>query len=185
MRDPLAELIAESFEDIPPAKWIVPDDSVRRRLLAAQFEILVDHAQKYGVVHVGGEGDAVAIWFDNTTTPVEIESYPERLAAAVGEKWLPRFKAFDEQLLAHHPHDPHHHLALLAVRPHRQSHGLGAELLERHHEWLDDRGVDAYLEASGPRSRDLYLRHGYQPLGDPYYLPNDGPPMFPMWRKPR
>lgn len=185
MTDPLAALIAEAFEDLLPAHWIVPDERVRRQLLAGQFEILVDHAQKFGTVHVGGEGDAVAVWFDNTTEMPEIESYPERLAAAVGPTWLPRFEAFDEQLMMHHPHEPHHHLALLAVRPGYQSRGLGSELLDRHHEWLDKQAVDAYLEASSLRSRDLYLRHGYGPMGDPYHLPDGGPPMYPMWRKAR
>ncbi len=184
MIEALAGLIAEAFEDLPPAKWIVPDDRVRRRMLAGHFEILVDHAHKYGTVHVAGEGDAVAVWFDNTGPEVEIESYDERLAAATGE-WYPRFQRFDEQLATHHPHEPHYHLALLATRPHRQSQGLGAVLMDRQHEWLDDQGIPAYLEAAGPRSRDLYLRHGYVPMRDPYYLPDDGPPMFPMWRKPR
>jgi GNAT superfamily N-acetyltransferase len=182
--DPLADLIAESFEDIPPAKWIVPDDRMRRRTLAGHFEILVGHAQKYGTVHVTGEGDAVAVWFDNTGPQVEIESYAERMAVATGE-WYPQFQRFDAELAAHHPHEPHYHLALLATRPYRQSQGLGGQLLDRQHEWLDDRGIPAYLEASGPRSRDLYLRHGYVSLSDPYYLPDDGPPMFPMWRNPR
>ena len=49
---------------------------------------------------------------------------------------------------------------------------------------LDERGEPAYLEASGERSRDLYLRHGYQPRGAPYHLPG-GPAMWPMWREPR
>ena len=179
-----ADLIAEAFEDIAPAKWIVPDDRVRRGLLAAQFEILVDHAHKYGLVQSVGE-EAVAIWFDNTADIPEIDNYDERLADAVGDDWLPRFQAFDAELAAHHPHEPHFHLALLAVKPRRQSSGLGSVLMRQQHAWLDARGIPSYLEASGPRSRDLYLRHGYEPLGDPYHLPEDGPPMFPMWRRPQ
>lgn len=183
MTDPVASLIAEAFYDIAPARWIVPDDGVRRRLLAAQFEILVDHARKNGLVHLDDDADAVAVWVDNTAEPAEIDDYDARLAAAVGD-WLPRFQAFDAELMAHHPHEPHYHLALLAVRPGKQSQGRGGRLMSRHHEWLDQRGIPAYLEASSPRSRDLYRRHGYEPLGDPYHLPDDGPPMFPMWRLP-
>jgi GNAT superfamily N-acetyltransferase len=185
MNDPLAELIAEAFDHIPPAQWIVPDGQIRRSLLAAQFDIFVQHGKKFGVVDAAGDGDAVAVWYDNTGEMHEIESYSERLAAAVGPQWLPRFEAFDAELMAHHPHEPHYHLALLAVRPNRQSQGLGGELLERQHNWLDERGIDAYLEASTPRARDLYLRHGYEPFGEPYYLPEGGPPMFPLWRNAR
>lgn len=180
-----AGLIAEAFENLATAKWIIPDDRVRRRLLAAQFEILVDHAHKFGLVQAAGDGEAVAVWFDNTAGKADIDNYYVRLAAAVGEQWLPRFQAFDAELAAHHPHEPHFYLALLAVRPGRQSEGLGSMLMQRQHAWLDARGIPAYLEASSPRVRDLYLRHGYEPLSDPYYLPIDGPPMFPMWRHPQ
>lgn len=183
MTDPIASLIAEAFYDIAPAQWIVPDDAVRRQMLAAQFEILVDHARKFGQVHLDDDGDAVAVWFDNTAEVPEIENYDERLAVAVGD-WLPRFQTFDAELLAHHPHDPHFHLALLAVRPSKQSQGRGGRLMRRQHDRLDEKGIPAYLEASSLRSRELYRRHGYEPLGEPYHLPDDGPPMFPMWRLP-
>jgi len=53
------------------------------------------------------------------------------------------------------------------------------------HAWLDDKSMPAYLEASGPRSRDLYLAHGYELRPDaPFYLPEGGPAMWPMMRKP-
>jgi len=187
----VAGVIAEAFDEIAPAQWIVPDGGVRRGLLAAQFEILVEHADKHGRVHTlpdkgGEEVEAVAVWYDNTGAEVpEIERYEERLAKAVGLRWLARFKAFDAELLAHHPHRPHFHLALLAVRPHLQARGLGSRLLERQHAWLDERKIPAYLEASSRRTRELYLRHGYEPLGEPYHLPENGPPLFPLWRHPR
>ncbi|HEX5493068.1 MAG TPA: GNAT family N-acetyltransferase [Mycobacteriales bacterium] len=84
---------------------------------------------------------------------------------------------------AHHPSEPHHYLAFLAVRPERQGAGLGSALLRHHHARLDRTGVAAYLEASSPRSRELYLRHGYRPRGEPFTVP-DGTPFWPMWRTP-
>jgi len=37
--------------------------------------------------------------------------------------------------------------------------------------------------ASTPRSRDLYLGKGYSlDAAAPLYLPDDGPPVWPMWR---
>jgi ribosomal protein S18 acetylase RimI-like enzyme len=87
----------------------------------------------------------------------------------------------------HHPTGiPHHHLAILAVHPDRQRRGIGTALLDAHHATLEEEGTPAYLEASSPRARDLYLTHGYtlQP-GAPFYLPDDGPPLWPMWREPK
>jgi hypothetical protein len=46
-------------------------------------------------------------------------------------------------------------------------------------------GTPAYLEASSPRARDLYLRHGYaMRRGSAFRLP-EGPLLWPMWREPR
>ena len=44
-------------------------------------------------------------------------------------------------------------------------------------------GIPAYLEASGPDSRRLYLRHGYADYGPRIDLPG-GPALYPMWRQP-
>ena len=51
--------------------------------------------------------------------------------------------------------------------------------LQPHHAAFDWQGIAAYLEASGQRTRDLYLRHGYADHGEPIGLP-DGPSMYPM-----
>ncbi len=95
-----------------------------------------------------------------------------------------RFAAFDAALAARHPADvPHHHLALLAVRPSRQGRGIGTALLDAYHWRLDCVGVAAYLEASDLRTRALYLRHGYTDTpGPPINLPG-GPPLYPMLRQ--
>jgi predicted N-acetyltransferase YhbS len=80
---------------------------------------------------------------------------------------------------------PHHYLAFLGVAPELQGHGIGSGLLNHHHARLDAQGLPAYLEASTERSRDLYLRHGYTLTGDaPLVLPDNGPPIWPMWREP-
>lgn len=47
----------------------------------------------------------------------------------------------------------------------------------------DRDGVPAYLEASSERNKALYLRHGFEVVGE-IKLP-DGPRMWPMWRSPR
>ena len=107
-----------------------------------------------------------------------------RLAAAVGP-WTDRFRPVREALERHHPAGvPHHHLAILAVAPGRQSRGTGTALLHAHHATLDAAGMPAYLEASDPRTRRLYLAHGYEDHGLPIHLAG-GPLMYPMWRNPR
>ena len=43
--------------------------------------------------------------------------------------------------------------------------------------------MPGFLEASSTGSRDLYARHGYELLGEPYAAPN-GALFWPMWREP-
>ena len=46
----------------------------------------------------------------------------------------------------------------------------------------DREQMPAYHEATTPRNRALYERHGYVTVGE-FRLP-DGPPLWAMWREP-
>lgn len=174
----VAQVIADAFHDLGMSLWLVPDPVRRRQVFPPHFQILVDHALRHGTVHTI-DGHAVAVWFPPGPVP-DIPDYPARLRAACGDT-TPRFEALDDAMHAAHPDGGHAHLALLAVRPDRQGQGLGTTLLEHHHRLLDERGEPAYLEASSPRSRELYLRHGYRPAGEPFSLA-EGATMWPMAR---
>lgn len=184
--DTVAELIGEAFHGLSVAAWLVSDPDQRARVLPANFRIYVEHALTHGVIDLNIEHSAVAVWFhhegDEVPPPAD---YDSRLAAACCP-WTSRFQALDAAFDAHYPHHAryHHHLAFLAVRPDRHNRGLGSILLRHHHRQLDDAGLGAYLEASSSQSRALYERHGYRDLGQPFYLPENGPPFWPMWRDP-
>lgn len=177
-------VIATAFHGLEPAGWLVPDEREREKIFRDYFRIFVQHAAEYGEIDLIDDGAGVAVWFPTLGEPAPPPAdYDERLAAICGEH-AERFRTFDRLLDDHHPHDRHHYLAFLACAPERQNAGLGSTLLRHRHRLLDERQEPAYLEASRPRSRDLYLRHGYRLRGAPYRLP-DGPPMWPMWRDPQ
>jgi GNAT superfamily N-acetyltransferase len=181
--DGLSHLIADAFFDLAPSRWLIGDPVVRRQVFPGYFRLHVEQAVVDGVVYTTVDRDAVALWL-RAGAPRQ-ENYDERLAALTGSA-LPRFQGFDAMLGRHQPTGSgHEHLAILAVRPVRQGRGAGTALLLARHTVLDRAGTPAYLEASSPRARDLYLRHGYAPRpGAPFRLPDDGPPMWPMWREP-
>jgi ribosomal protein S18 acetylase RimI-like enzyme len=179
----IADLIGSAFHRLEATEWLVPDAEERVRVLAGNFEILVDHALTFGEVHVAGERSAVAVWMPRGYVPLPApDDYERRVEKACGEA-TSRFLELDALFDQHHPEEPHHHLAFLAVREDQQGRGLGSALLTDHHRHLDERGVPAFLEASSTRARDLYARHGYQPHGEPYQVPN-GALFYPMWRDP-
>lgn len=177
-----ARLIAEAFHPLDAARWLVPPPHARQTILAAQFHILVEHAFSFGAVEVLADRSAVAVWFDRTRDIPAPPGYDERLAAACGH-YTDRFVLLDNLFDDHHPSQPHHHLALLAVTPGKQGAGRGTALLRHHHAALDRAGLPAYLEASSLASRDLYARHGYQDR-EIFHLP-DGSAFYPMWRPAR
>ena len=82
------------------------------------------------------------------------------------------------------PREPHAHLVLLGTDPRWQGQGLGSLVLRETLAPLDRERVPAYLEASTPRSRALYLRHGFVVMNE-VRLPGGGPPLWRMWRDPQ
>ena len=181
----ITELVVDAMWDGPVARWMHPDPMSRRRKAPRYTEIFVEHAVQYGEVYGTTDDDgrmvAVALWFPLTSMIPPPYDYDRRMKEAM-EGSIDRVRHLDAELEAHHPLDPHHYLAFLAVRPSRQNQGLGSGLLNRHHARLDRAGLPAYLEANDPRNRDLYLRHGYQ-VRSVIELP-DGPPLWCMWRPP-
>lgn len=196
----LSQVIAEAFLDLPPSWWLIADQAVRRQIFPEYFRIFVEAALADGIVQTIPDRTAVGIWLpsgtgepssaddssaDDSPDAGEQDDYVARLTA-VTQPWTSRFLAFDSAIESRHPVRPaHHHLAFLAVQPSHQGRGIGTALLLAHHRFLDrEASLPAYLEASTPRSREFYRRHGYGDLGPPNYLPDGGPPMYPMWRDP-
>jgi GNAT superfamily N-acetyltransferase len=183
--DALTVVIAEAFHDLPPSPWLISDDADRRRIFPGYFRIYLDHAMATGTVHTTPDRDAAALWIPVAGEPPPLpDGYLQRLTA-VTAPWTERFIEFDAALDDAHPVGfAHHYLAMLAVRPGRQGQGTGTALLGFCHAVLDRSGTPGYLEASSPRNRQLYLRHGYADYGRPIQLPG-GPVMYPMVRHPR
>ena len=183
--DVLGQVIADAFQDLPQSQWLIADPAARRQVLPGYFRLLAEHALACGVVHTTPDWSAAALWLPGGTGgAAQPAGFAARQAAVTG-RWADRFAAFDRALERHHPPGTaHHHLAILAVRPGGQSRGTGTALLRAYHERLDRDQQPAYLEAAEWRSRQFYRRHGYLPAGL-FYLPDDGPAMWPMWRPPR
>lgn len=175
--DWIAELIATAFLPLRAVAYLVPDPARRQEVMAADFQIMVEHALAHGHVDVLDAGPAAAVWMHRDREVPEPRDYEARLVAAVHDN-VERFRLLDQLFDKDHPSEPHHHLALLAVHPESQGRGLGSRLLGHHHAELG--GLPAYLEASSPASRALYLRHGYTPR-ETLALP-DGTLFWPMWR---
>jgi len=180
----LSLVIAEAFFSLAVCRWLIPDGPARRAAFPGYFRLYVEHAITDGLVETTPDRTAAALWIPGDGPTAPPEEYAGQLAAITGP-YLGNFLAFDEQLDRHHPSGAfHEHLAILAVRPDRQGHGIGTALLDARHAELEDQGTPAYLEASDEHTRRLYLAHGYADRGSPIALADDVR-MYPMWREPR
>ena len=79
-----------------------------------------------------------------------------------------------------HPEEPHRYLFSIGVRSTARGRGLGGKLLATALADTDAAGEPAYLEATSPRSRALYARHGFKATDE--ITIDDGPTLWPMWR---
>ncbi|GAA2271471.1 GNAT family N-acetyltransferase [Glycomyces scopariae] len=164
-------VLASAFEGDALAAWLFPDPARRAGYQEGFYRSLLEHpgAESY----LAGETGA-SIWLRLGAGESLHQDGP-----TAGP--LARLAGLGAALAQRHPVDPHLYLAVMGVAAGFQGRGIGSALLERRLELADRDGEAAYLEASSPGSRALYLRHGFADLGEPVRF-EDAPPIFPMWR---
>ncbi|MGD9614530.1 MAG: GNAT family N-acetyltransferase [Alphaproteobacteria bacterium] len=171
-----------AFVDDPAVRWMLPDPEQHLRYFPQFAQALAGSALPAGTAWIAGDCEGAALWLAPDAHPDE-----QALLALVEEGVAPRqqadaFAVFEE-MARHHPAEPHWYLPLIGVDPSRQGRGLGSALLRRVLEACDAARSIAYLEATGPRNRLLYERHGFVAIGQ--IKVGNCPPITPMLRQPR
>ena len=184
---PVAKALAQAFYDDPHFEWIIRDDRRRLGMLERGFELFVRHLwlvpdEGYTTDRLSG----AAIWMPPGTWHAgllaQLRMAPGTIRALRGN--TPRLLKALNFIERKHPHDPPHwYLPVIGVAPAWQGRGYGAALLGPVLRRCDGEGMPAYLEASTPRNRALYERHGFEVVEECRYA-SDGPPLWRMWREP-
>jgi ribosomal protein S18 acetylase RimI-like enzyme len=182
----LARVLARAFEHDPVSAFILPDLSRRRRGIEAMYRLAyVPEALKDNECYTTSDQACVALWAPaGKPRPGLGENL--RLAPTMLRilgRHTPRALRVLHYMESQIPMEPHAHLLFLGTDPDRQGQGLGSVLLRNTLSQLDRARTPAYLEASTPGSRALYLRHGFTVM-DEIRLPGGGPPLWRMWRTP-
>lgn len=169
-RPTVSGVLTEAFMNDPVASWLFPDAAERGRLQSLFYEQLLDSGEAYLL----GRGEGAAVWLSLGAGQVLEED-------ALGENGA-RLAILGQALAERHPRrELHLYLSCMGVARGRQGSGLGSLLLRHGLARADADGLAVYLEASSPRSRALYLRHGFTDLGEPVRVA-DSPPLWPMTR---
>jgi ribosomal protein S18 acetylase RimI-like enzyme len=183
-RPTVVDILTEAFTDDPVVCWIFPEAGERGRLQPHFYRPLLAHPA--GEAYLVGRDEGASVWLRLAAGRSPYEEPPDEPEAGsvFGENGT-RLRALGEALAGRHPdHEPHLYLPCMGVVGGRRGAGLGSAMLRHRLERADTDRLAAYLEASSPRSRALYLRHGFEDLGEPVRVA-DSPPLWPMWRRPR
>jgi GNAT superfamily N-acetyltransferase len=182
----VAATVAAGFFDDPVTRWLLPDVDRRREVILATFEVYVDAYLRHGETYLTTDGNGAAVWLPPNTellTPAQEGTFGEALADVLGPD-VDRIYQLDEIFAEHHPTEPLYYCQFLATVPAFQGRGIGSAFLRDMLRRADSEGIPAYHEATSPRNRALYERHGYVSQGE-FTLPDGGPRLWRMWRDPR
>jgi GNAT superfamily N-acetyltransferase len=173
--------IVAAFLTDPVARfaWPTPHDYLRampraiREFAGGSFE--------HGTAYVSLDHCGAALWLPPGVHP-NGEALERVFRDTAKPEHLDDLLATFEEMERWHPEEPHWYLPLIGVEPNAQRRGLGAELMRHAVARCDDERVAAYLESSNPRNVPLYLRHGFEVLGQIQI--GAGPVVTPMLRRP-
>jgi ribosomal protein S18 acetylase RimI-like enzyme len=184
--DSLAAVLARAFYEDPVFSWVVSDDGRRLRLLQRSFRLYLRRlwfAQNecYTTENVAGAvvWELPGEWKAGVLDRLRL--LPSMLA--INGRLLPRILRALAAAESDHPADPHYYLPVVGVEPEWQGRGLGTALMRPVLERCDDDMLPAYLEATSPRNRALYQRHGFEVTGQ-FSVGPGSPPSWRMWRTP-
>ena len=184
---PVARALARAFEDDPHFAWIMRDPHTRLERLERGFALFARRLwlpgdEGYTTEQLAGAAlwmppDA---WHVGLLTQLRIGPATFRILRRDTPRLLKALNFIDRK----HPRSPAHwYLPIIGVSPAWQGRGYGAALLRPVLERCDRERTPAYLEASTPRNRALYARHGFEVVEECTYA-DDAPLMWRMWREP-
>lgn len=178
----LSAVLAAAFTDDPVFRWLAPDDETRAAVNRAFFDLVVDILAPHDDSWTTGDVSGAALWvpYGREAMSEERGELFEEQIAELFHPYADRVEQVIAAMEAVHPAEPHEYLWFLGVAPAMQARGIGSRLLAPVLDRADRNGHPAYLEATSPRNRDLYARHGFVAAA-PIAAPG-GPPLWPMWR---
>ncbi len=181
-QDRAIAVLTTAFSSDPIGRWVFPDAQQYLTVFPPFVRAFAGAAFEYKTAHCADGFSGIALWLGPG-----VGSDEEAMGALLDERIPDDRKqevfGFLEQMGPFHPTEPLWYLPLIGVDPSQQGQGYGSALLAHALATCDQQGSLAYLEASSPRSKALYERHGFEEIG--VIQAGSSPPMWPMLRKPR
>jgi len=180
MSQTVATIVAAFITD-PVARFAWPAAHDYLRAMPAATRAFAGGSFAHATAYVSADFCGAALWL-----PPGMQPNGEALETVFRETARTEHQddllATFEKMEHSHPDEPHWYLPLIGVEPNAQGKGLGAELMQYAVARCDREGALAYLESSNPRNISLYLRFGFEMLGE--IRMGAAPLVTPMLRRP-
>ena len=170
-----------AFASDPVMRWAWPDAHRYATYWPRFAEAFGGQAFDDGTAYGLENCLAVALWMAPGVGPDE-ESAMRVMGESLDDQTLEDVNGLFEQMDELHPTADVWYLPLIGVDLVAQGRGLGSALLRHALATCDSDGLPAYLEATNPRNRDLYQRHGFNVLD--VIQAGSSPPIWAMLREP-
>ena len=180
----IAAVLRAAFFDDPAVAWLMNDESRRASRLERAFGLFLERIwYRQDECYTTASAVGAAVWElpDQWKQGAleQLRLMPGLLSIYRGT--TPRLLRALAAMEAGHPEAPHYYLPFAGVSPDWQGRGIGAALLAPVLSRCDTDRVPAYLEATTPRNRALYERHGFSVTAE-FRLGKGSPPLWRMWR---
>jgi GNAT superfamily N-acetyltransferase len=173
--------ITTAFVTDPVIRWAWPDADRYVTYWPRFAGAFGGRAFDHGTAHGLEDCLAVALWLPPGVEPDE-ETVGGVTRDSTSDQVFAEINSLFEQMAELHPTVDHWYLPLTGVDPTAQGRRLGSALLQHALAICDADRLPAYLEATSPRGRNLYARHGFTDLG--VIQAGSSPPMWAMLREP-
>lgn len=180
--DALFSTLTLAFAADPAARWMFPDPQQYLRWFPEFARAFAGAAIADGTAWVCEDLAGAALWL-RPDADFDDKAFAAVIADGVADREKAHAFAVFDEMARWHPAEPHWYLPLIGVEPARQGHGSGGALLQPVLAQCDETRQLAYLEATSPKNRTLYERHGFRAVGE--IRVGGCPPITPMLRKPR
>lgn len=174
--------ITMAFIADPIVRWFIHDSARYLKYWPPFVKAFGGRAFENGTADVADDFAGVALWVPPGIA-LDEDAMAARTAEAMPESEHDEKYGLLAQMDAFHPDEPHWYLPLMGVDLPFIGLGLGSALLRHATARADDDGTPCYLEATSPRNKALYERHGFEEVGVIQF--GSSPTMWPMVRTPR
>ncbi len=181
MSHAVAAIVAAFLTD-PLARFAWPSPHNYLRGMALGTREFAGRSFEHDTAYVSADFCGTALWLPPGVHP-NGEALERVFRDTAEPEHLDDLLGTFEKMEQWHPEEPHWYLPIIGVEPNAQGKGLGAELMRHAVVRCDQERALAYLESSNPRNISLYLRHGFEVMGE--IRVGAGPLVTPMLRRPR